>query len=155
MADPNRCTATASSTGERCKQPAIPGGNVCRFHGGSAEQDQKTAQERLDEMADTATKELQDRLSELFARMDGAEGDEYVKLLREARQLTKAIWDRTGHGPSETREHAPEDALQVEHSGTVDHEHSHDLRRTEKARLDQLLGGSGAVDVEPVDTIDE
>lgn len=28
-----RCTATAKSTGERCKNPARPGYNVCRFHG--------------------------------------------------------------------------------------------------------------------------
>jgi hypothetical protein len=115
MADSDRCTATASSTGERCKQPAIPGGNVCRFHGGSAEQVQKKAQERLDEMADAATKEMQDRLADVFDRLDDADDDDYVKLLREARQLTTAILDRTGHGPSETREVTGEggDPLQV------------------------------------------
>jgi len=105
MADADRCTATASSTGERCKQPAIPGGNVCRFHGGSAEQVQKKAQERLDEMADAATKELQDRLSDVFDRMDDADDHaEFVKLLREARQLTTMLTDRTGNGPTEKRE---------------------------------------------------
>jgi len=45
MADADRCTATASSTGERCKQPAIPGGNVCRFHGGAAPQVEQKARE--------------------------------------------------------------------------------------------------------------
>lgn len=106
MADTDRCTATASSTGERCKQPAIPGGNVCRFHGGSAEQVQKKAQERLDEMADSATKHLQERLADVFERMDNPdlEHSDYVALLREARQLTTDILDRTGNGPSETRE---------------------------------------------------
>jgi len=104
-ADPDRCTATAKSTGEQCKQPAIPGGNVCRFHGGDAEQVQKKAQERLDEMADAVTADLQSRLDDVFARLDDAEDtDEYVKLLRETRQLTTAILDRTDHGPSETRE---------------------------------------------------
>lgn len=104
-ADPDRCTATAKSTGERCKQPAIPGGNVCRFHGGDAEQVQNKAQERLDEMADAVTADLQSRLDDVFARLDDAEDtDEYVKLLRETRQLTTAILDRTDHGPSETRE---------------------------------------------------
>lgn len=29
-----QCTAKAKSTGERCLQPAAPGYNVCRFHGG-------------------------------------------------------------------------------------------------------------------------
>jgi len=104
-ADPDRCTATAKSTGERCKQPAIAGGSVCRFHGGDAEQVQQKAQERLDEMADAVTADLQSRLDDVFARLDDAEDtDEYVKLLRETRQLTTAILDRTDHGPSETRE---------------------------------------------------
>ena len=30
-----RCTATVSSTGERCKKAPIAGGTVCRFHGGA------------------------------------------------------------------------------------------------------------------------
>ena len=34
--DGARCTAKAKSTGDRCKQPPIPGGTVCRTHGGSA-----------------------------------------------------------------------------------------------------------------------
>jgi hypothetical protein len=90
MDDATRCTATAKSTGERCKQKAIPGGDVCRYHGGNAEQVQEKAQDRLDDV---------------FDRMDDADTNaEYVKLLREARQLTTAILDRTGHGPSETRE---------------------------------------------------
>ena len=105
IADSDRCTATAKSTGERCKQPAVPGGNVCRFHGGSAEQVQKKAQERLDEMADSTTAKLQSRLDDVFGRLDEAEDhDQFVKLLREVRQLTTNILDRTDHGPTETRE---------------------------------------------------
>ncbi|WP_435075296.1 hypothetical protein [Halorubrum sp. HHNYT27] len=104
-ADSDRCTATAKSTGDRCKQPAVPGGNVCRFHGGSAEQVQKKAQERLDEMADATTAKLQSRLDGVFGRLDEAEDhDQFVKLLREVRQLTTNILDRTDHGPTETRE---------------------------------------------------
>jgi len=101
----NQCTATAKSTGERCQRPAVKGANVCYQHGGAAEQVQKKAQERLDEMADAVTADLQSRLDDVFARLDDAEDtDEYVKLLRETRQLTTAILDRTDHGPSETRE---------------------------------------------------
>lgn len=33
-----QCTATAKTTGNRCRQPAIRGGTVCRFHGGAAPQ---------------------------------------------------------------------------------------------------------------------
>jgi len=92
----NQCTATAKSTGERCQRPAVKGANVCYQHGGAAEQVQKKAQERLDEMADAVTADLQSRLDDVFARLDDAEDtDEYVKLLRETRQLTTAILDRT------------------------------------------------------------
>jgi hypothetical protein len=31
--DAKRCTATAKSTGERCKNSAVEGWDVCRFHG--------------------------------------------------------------------------------------------------------------------------
>jgi hypothetical protein len=30
-----QCTAKAKSTGERCRRPAVPGRNVCRYHGGA------------------------------------------------------------------------------------------------------------------------
>ena len=32
------CHATSKSTGNRCGNPPIPGGKVCRFHGGAAPQ---------------------------------------------------------------------------------------------------------------------
>ena len=99
-----QCSATAKSTGEQCERAAIKGGTVCYVHGGNAPQTKAKAQERLDAMADTATAELQNRLQGVFDRMDHAEGKEYVSLLREARQLTTSIRDRTGHGPTEKRE---------------------------------------------------
>lgn len=102
--DDRRCTATAKSTGDRCKQPAIPGGDVCRFHGGEADQVERKAQERLDEMADAVTADLQTRLDEVFEQLDDAEGQEYARLLSEVRKLTTDILDRTGHGPTEKRE---------------------------------------------------
>lgn len=116
MDDSQRCTATAKSTGERCKRAAIEGGNVCSMHGGKAPQVQQKAQERLDAMADSVTKKLQDRLDDVFARLDAADtDDEYVKLLREARQLTTAILDRTDHGPSETHELEGSDGGPIEY----------------------------------------
>jgi hypothetical protein len=106
---PDRCTATAKSTGERCKQPAIPGGDVCRFHGGSAEQVQDKAQERLDRMADETTAEMQDILDDLTTEFHHAPPEEKVSIARELRQAWVKILDRTGHGPTEKRE--------LEHSG--------------------------------------
>jgi len=57
-------------------------------------------------MADSAAAEMQSRLTDVFERLDSPDlsHGEYVSLLREARQLTTDILDRTGHGPSETRE---------------------------------------------------
>ena len=53
--DPNRlCTATAKSTGNRCGNPAIPGGTVCKSHGGAAPQVQRKARLRLAELVDPA-----------------------------------------------------------------------------------------------------
>lgn len=42
-----RCKARSKTTQSPCKQPAIPGGTVCRYHGGAAPQVKAKAQERL------------------------------------------------------------------------------------------------------------
>lgn len=105
MDDPDRCTATASSTGERCKQPAIPGGNVCRFHGGSAPQVKAKAQERLDRMADSTTAEMESVLDDLMDVYERAPPEDRPQIAAELRKNWKLILDRTGHGPSEKREH--------------------------------------------------
>jgi hypothetical protein len=52
--DKPRCTATSKQTGQRCAQRPIPGGTVCRFHGGAAPQVQRTARQRLQALADPA-----------------------------------------------------------------------------------------------------
>jgi hypothetical protein len=48
--DLRRCTAHSRQTGKRCKNASIPGGRVCRYHGGAAPQVQKKANERLREL---------------------------------------------------------------------------------------------------------
>jgi len=102
---PNQCTATAKSTGERCKRAAVKGADVCHVHGGAAEQVQEKAQERLDRMADEVTAGFEDRLDDLMQEYDRAtDPDQKVKLFREMRQCLTAILDRTGHGPTEHRE---------------------------------------------------
>jgi hypothetical protein len=52
-----QCTAHAKS-GSRCKQPAIPGGAVCRYHGGSAPQVRNKAAIRLASLVDPAVAKL-------------------------------------------------------------------------------------------------
>lgn len=58
-----RCTARSKQSGQQCKQQAIAGGRVCRFHGGAAPQVQFKALERLIALQAPAV----DTLEELMA----------------------------------------------------------------------------------------
>lgn len=75
-----RCTANAKSTGARCKRRPIPGGRVCKMHGGGAPQVQASARRRLLEAVDPA-------LSALIAVVDGPPGDW---------EMVEAGWESTG-----------------------------------------------------------
>lgn len=89
MAEPDpmasaRCTARSKQRGTQCKQPAIPGGKVCRFHGGSAPQVIRSARERIAAAADPAIDVL---LKALKSRNE-----------RLAANVAQDILDRAGHG---------------------------------------------------------
>lgn len=49
-----RCTAYARSTGQRCGNRPIPGGTVCRFHGGGAPSVRRKAALRLASLVEPA-----------------------------------------------------------------------------------------------------
>lgn len=54
-----RCSAMSKQTGEQCRQRPIPGGKVCRFHGGSAPAVKAAAEQRqLEQAAESAIKEM-------------------------------------------------------------------------------------------------
>ncbi|OBF69616.1 hypothetical protein A5753_21380 [Mycobacterium sp. 852002-51971_SCH5477799-a] len=53
----NRCRAH-KKTGERCKNAAILGATVCRFHGGAAKHVKRAARARLENAADLMAKQL-------------------------------------------------------------------------------------------------
>lgn len=55
-----QCSATAKSTRKQCTRPAIPGGTVCRFHGGAAPQVRAKAEQR----------ETEREIREEIARLD-------------------------------------------------------------------------------------
>lgn len=115
-----QCEATAKSTGERCKKDAIPGTNVCHVHGGNAPQVRKKAQERLNEMADQTTAAIQSDIEDLQAEYENADDPETkLAILKELRQNWKIILDRTGHGPTETRELTGEDGDPLDVNATV------------------------------------
>lgn len=108
----SQCTAIAKSTGERCQRPAVKGATVCYQHGGAAPQVQKKAQERLDEMADETTADLQQDIDDLQEEYESAtEIETKLSILSEMRKNWKIILDRTGHGPTAKRE--------LEHRGEI------------------------------------
>ena len=79
-----QCTARARSTGERCGNRPIPGGTVCRFHGGGAPAVRRRARLRLAELVDPA-------ISTLARVMVKAEKDS------DKLRAAEAILDRAGH----------------------------------------------------------
>ncbi len=80
-----RCSARARSTGEQCRQPAIRGGTVCRYHGGAAPQVRRSAKQRLAELAEPAVAALSVALES---------GDIHAVI-----KAAVAVLDRTGHHP--------------------------------------------------------
>ena len=49
-----QCTGVSKTTGERCGRAPIPGGTVCRLHGGNAPQVLRAARDRLLALVDPA-----------------------------------------------------------------------------------------------------
>jgi hypothetical protein len=82
------CTAKSKQAQRRCRKPAIPGGTVCRMHGGAAPQVKLAAMQRLEAFQHKAI----DRLMQL------AEQKEYPST---AFAAVRDVLDRTMGKPSE------------------------------------------------------
>jgi hypothetical protein len=54
-----QCTATSKQSGQRCKRPAIAGGNVCYIHGGAAPHVKQAALDRLLALQDPAINRIE------------------------------------------------------------------------------------------------
>lgn len=93
----NQCTAMSKQAKRRCKQPAIPGGTVCRFHGGAAPQVRQAAKDRIAALVDPAIDALQRALDH--------------KDVNAAVRAARDLLDRAGLAPPQQK--------QVEHSGGV------------------------------------
>ena len=104
MDEDRQCTATAKSTGERCQRAAIKGGSVCHVHGGATPQVKQKAQERLDEMADSVTADMQEIIEDFAAMYEVAPPEDKAEILSELRKSWKIVLDRTGHGPTDKRQ---------------------------------------------------
>ena len=98
-----RCVADSKQAGRRCRNPPIPGGTVCRFHGAAAPQVVRSARERLREAVDPALDALirplelvRDRAAfELEAA--GTVTEETLARWIELRHQADGILDRTGY----------------------------------------------------------
>lgn len=90
--NPLKCRATSKRTHKQCGQSPIPGGTVCKFHGGAAPQVRAKAIERLMQYQDRAI----DRLFGLV------EQQAYPST---AYQAVRDVLDRTMGKPAESINH--------------------------------------------------
>jgi hypothetical protein len=106
--DPRRCTAHSSQTGKRCKNASIPGGRICRYHGGAAPHVQKKAAERLLALEHPAI--------DAMARILDPKQTAWTRATRLSAStvaaIAKDVLDRTGHKQREK--------LEIESRQTVD-----------------------------------
>ncbi len=96
-----QCTAHRK-TGTQCKNGAIPGGAVCRYHGGAAPQVKAKAELRVKEALEAMLPNGITRYGKLIE----SEQDSV------ALNAVKDLLDRTGHKPTERQEitnYTPED----------------------------------------------
>lgn len=93
-----RCTARSKQSQKPCRNAPIPGGTVCRFHGGAAPQVKAKALERLQAYQDRAI----DRLFELV---------EQAQFPSTAFAAVRDVLDRTMGKPTES--------VSVDHAGEV------------------------------------
>ena len=87
------CTAKAKSTQKRCQNPPLPGGTVCKFHGGKAPQVlAKSARNILEALVGPALIEL-----DKIVRKEDTPDNVRLAAVRD-------VLDRTGHkAPTEIK----------------------------------------------------
>src|SRR5215467_5711372 len=95
-----QCHAHRSNGVDQCKNPAIPGGTVCRYHGGSAPQVRNKALARIQALVEPAIDKYQPLL----------DCDQPNVVLN----TVKEILDRAGYKPVERIEQTNYEASEVE-----------------------------------------
>lgn len=138
---PTQCVATAKSSGKPCSKPAIPGGTVCRYHGGAAPQVRAAAARRIAEARDMM-------LSRLLEQLEPPENPLYqieAKVLIDgAEKFTKLVNLLSGEATERT------ESTKVEE---VRHRLEVELDRL-GARLESDSIGGGRREIIDVDAID-
>ena len=87
------CTAVSKQTGKPCKLKAIPGGTVCRFHGGAAKQVKAKAAVRA-ELITWGVADALDDPGEVLLRLvtqSRKRADLYAHLLQEAFEAAERL----------------------------------------------------------------
>ena len=105
MTGERQCTAKLSNGSRQCRNAAIRGGVVCRYHGGAAPQVQASARERLDALVDPAITGLQTAL----------DSEDLGAVLKAAR----LVLDRAGFPPATKLEIETQRVRLVEEQGQM------------------------------------
>lgn len=151
------CLAAAGWGREEAGEP----GDACKHHGapGGPEGNTKNLKHGAyrEQFTNHLTQAEQDAFDEAARLLEDPEGAQEVARIAATTALLQ--WQRS-QDPEFLRRFesicekfglAPEEVLQVEHSGSVDHEHSHELDDKQRAHIDAITGGPEEIDVEPVE----
>lgn len=104
LMDSQRCTAKAKQSGQRCKRAPIPGGTVCKIHGGGAPQVQEAARARLFRLQHPAL----DAMEWLIHQRDFPSA---------AYSASRDVLDRTEGKPAEAVNHDHSGTIVIKHEG--------------------------------------
>jgi hypothetical protein len=141
---PSKCVATAKSSGLRCSKPAIPGGSVCKYHGGAAPQVRAKAVQRLSQARDLALDRLIDQLAPPESPLYAVEVKD---LLAVVDKLTSKVQLLSGEA-TERKEDTKRHEVRVQLERELDR-----LRARSLGGID-LPDESDVIDVEPMDESD-
>lgn len=110
----DKCNARRTDGSGYCGQPAGWGTDHdigrCKFHGGATKSQEKGLIDDLEDAAGHAATALQLQLKHIHEDLENGEDVDAADLDR----LATTVLDRTGRGPTETREHTGEGGGPVE-----------------------------------------
>lgn len=149
MSGPDRmkvfCSATSKQTGKGCRNSPIPGGTVCRFHGGAAPQVKDKARQRLEALLNKAIDQVAEAL-EAEQLLVSKEGDvvDRVPAYRIRLRAAKEVLDRVG--PSAKAELEISGGMELRVNVSIDDE----IDALIAKRLAKMAGrGKGSTPVAP------
>lgn len=131
-------------TGEQWGEsnPSYKHGGYSRYlsEANYTEGEKRRAQAVADDLDDPDERDsvFRSLISDLWVRWDRTKDPRYA---RELRQMMSDF----GYTPEDARE------LHVEHSGSVDHDHTHELDDRQRAQLDAITDGPAEIDVETLE----